>query len=385
MCSEDAVREIFAEKSFDADISVVEGAMGILDGVFAEDFYGSSAHVANVLKIPVLLVLDCSGSSFTPSAMVKGLNELLETDIKAVVLNNIASERHEFLVRSAIEKYTDVKVIGSIPKNPEQLLGSRHLGIKTAFEVDEQYLDNCAEIVRMNIDTDTLLEITESEVSIPVKEKTVSKTKTAYVAYDEAFQFYYNSNIEWLENQGLDIKYFSPLNGDKIEDADFVYLGGGYPEIHAEKLSKNITTLSSVKEYVENGGILYAECGGLMYLTNGIYVDDVYYPMAGVIDADCRMCKRRQALGYARATLKNDCIMGKAGQSNIGHEFHYSALENYDGDFVYSLERVSDGKKSEDGILYKNCFAAYTHMHFLSDGTLVGNMIKNIFNSNKEG
>jgi len=379
MCSAESVRELFNRKSAHADIAICEGAMGLLDGVYAEDFFGSSAHVASVVDMPVLLVLDCSGSSFTPSAMVKGLSDLTDGRIASVVLNNIASERHEFLARSAIERYTDVKVIGSIPKKPEELLGSRHLGVKTAFEVDEDYLDNCAEIVRMNVDTDTLLASTASERYEFKPEKNVPKSKKAFVAYDEAFQFYYNSNIEWLEQQGFEIVYFSPLKGGSVDGADFVYIGGGYPEVHSEMLSENRDTIESIKGYIEGDGLLYAECGGLMYLTNGIHTDNGYFPMAGVIDADCRMCKRRQALGYVSAKLKDNSFMGNAGEANVGHEFHYSALENYDGDFEYELTRVSDGKKSEDGIRYKNCFAAYTHLHFLSDGTFLHNMIKTIF------
>lgn len=373
MLSEQTVKNVFAMGCHGAHAAVIEGAMGIFDGVDAHNFRGSSAHIASVLDVPVVLTVDCAGSSFTPAAVIKGIQSLLKSPIKGVILNNIASARHAMLVRSAIETHTDAEVVGILPKNSDKLVASRHLGLKTALELDDVYLDVCAGFVEDNVDMTSILELCRIKRPKFIHQPDKKPVKKAYIAYDRAFQFYYNANIEYLSHQGFEIKYFSPLEGETPEDADFIYLGGGYPELYAQALSNE--TAEFIKDYAENGGYIYAECGGLMYLTKGIYGADGYYEMAGVIDASCRMCDRRQALGYVHAEVVKDCLMGTQGEHNIGHEFHYSALEDYHGEFCYTLTRITDGKKSGDGIAYKNTFASYTHLHFMSDNPLIDNMI----------
>ena len=375
MLSRGTVCNVYAHGCDGADAAVIEGVMGVLDGVSHKDFKGSSADIAAVTNVPCVLVVDCSGSSYTAAAVVRGITELGRMRIAGVVLNNIASERHALLVRSAVETHTDCKVLGTLPKNSENLLGSRHLGIKTAMEIDESYLDACADFASENVNVDELLAMCRAERPAFMRESAVKTDRVAYVAYDKAFQFYYNSNIEFLASQGFDVKFFSPLAGDGIGGADLVYIGGGYPELYAKELSES-RTAKIIKDYAESGGKLYAECGGLMFLSRGIHTDGGFFPMAGVFDCETRMCARRQALGYVRAELVKDCIMGNRGQSNIGHEFHYSAMEGYSGEYAYELTRITDGKKSSDGLIYKNTFAAYTHLHFLCDNPLIKNMIR---------
>ncbi len=378
MVNPDTVSDIFADGCRDADVAVTEGVMGIFDGVDSHTFKGSSADIASVIDSPIIMLLDCSGSSFTPAAIVRGIEQMCSASIKGVVLNNIASERHAMLVRNAIAYHTDSEVVGVLPKNADKLVESRHLGVKTALEIDEPYFDICAEFVSENVDIDTILQICETEKPIAPPKKLSKPDKVAYLAYDKAFQFYYNANIDYLDSKGFAIKYFSPLNGDVPEDADFIYLGGGYPELYARELAEDSMTSIFLRDYVKHGGFLYAECGGLMYLSNGIHTDEGFYKTAGVIDAECRMCSKRQALGYVRAEIKNDCMMGRRGAVNIGHEFHYSTLERYNGEFAYNVSRVTDGKKSEDGICVNNAFASYTHLHFLSDNPFISNMIDKI-------
>jgi cobyrinic acid a,c-diamide synthase len=374
MLTPETVRSVYADGCMDADAAVIEGVMGVLDGVSHRDFRGSSADVAAIADVPCVLVVDCSGSSYTAAAVIRGIAELGKMRIAGVVLNNIASERHAFLVRSAVETHTDCKVLGTLPKNSENLLGSRHLGIKTAMEIDESYLDACADFASSNVNIDELMTLCRAERPAAKSSVAATPSKVAYVAYDKAFQFYYNSNIEFLASAGYDVRYFSPLSGEGIDGADFVYIGGGYPELYAETLAKS-PTAKVLKDYAESGGKLYAECGGLMFLSRGIHTDSGFFPMAGVFDCETRMCARRQALGYVRAELVRDCIMGTAGQANTGHEFHYSAMEGWKGDFAYRLTRVTDGKTSGDGLVYKNTFAAYTHLHFLCENPLIKNMI----------
>ncbi|MGE4266388.1 MAG: cobyrinate a,c-diamide synthase [Deferribacterales bacterium] len=374
MLSRETVRNVYAHGCKGADAAVIEGVMGVLDGISHTDFKGSSADIAAITDVPCILVVDCSGSSYTAAAVVRGITELGKMRIAGVVLNNIASDRHALLVRSAVETHTDCKVLGTLPRNSENLLGSRHLGIKTAMEIDDSYLDMCADFASANVDVDGLLSLCSAERPACVQEPAVKPDRVAYVAYDKAFQFYYNSNMEFLTSQGFDVKFFSPLAGDGIDGADFVYIGGGYPELYAKELSES-RTAKIIKDYAENGGKLYAECGGLMYLSRGIHTDGGFFPMAGIFDCETRMCARRQALGYVRAELVKDCIMGAGGQSNVGHEFHYSAMEGYSGEYAYKLTRITDGKISRDGLIYKNTFAAYTHLHFLCDNPLIKNII----------
>ncbi|TCK61041.1 cobyrinate a,c-diamide synthase [Seleniivibrio woodruffii] len=375
MLSRSTVADVFTKGCAGADAAVIEGVMGILDGVSHTDFAGSSADVASIIDVPCVLVLDCSGSSYTAAAMARGISELAKVRIAGVVLNNIASDRHAFLVRSAVETHTDCKVLGTLPKNSEKLLGSRHLGIKTAMEVDGEYLDACADFASANVNIEDLLKLCRmAEAAAYPAALSEKRDKTAYVAYDKAFQFYYNSNIDFLRSAGFDVRFFSPLAGEGIDGADFVYIGGGYPELYAKQLSES-PTAKIIKDYAESGGKLYAECGGLMFLSGGIHTSDGFFPMAGVFDCVTRMCDRRQALGYVRAELLKDCILGRAGESNIGHEFHYSAMESYSGEYAYRLTRVTDGKTSLDGLIYKNTAAAYTHLHFLCDNPLIKNLI----------
>lgn len=375
MLTDETVRQVYAMGCGGADVAVTEGVMGIFDGVSAENFRGSSADVAAALGLPVVLVVDCSGSSFTAAAMIKGIQTLSKAKIVGVVLNNIASSRHELLVRSAVEAHTDAAVLGVLPKDQDRLIQSRHLGIKTALEADEEYYDMCASFVAEHTDTDKIISLGQADRPNYTITENISNGKTVWIAYDEAFQFYYNSNLAYLAQKSFDIRFFSPLKGETPQEGGLLYLGGGYPEVHAEKLAEISTTAKWIREYAVNGGYIYAECGGLMYLSRGIHTDGGFYPMASVIDAECRMCGRRQALGYVRAELKNDCIIGRKGAYNIGHEFHYSALEKYDGAFAYNITRVTDGKMSEDGIIFKNVFAAYTHLNFMCDKPLIDNII----------
>lgn len=375
MLSREIVQNVYARGCAGADCAVIEGVMGVLDGVSHTDFAGSSADIAAIADLPCVLVLDCSGSSYTAAATIRGIAELGRMRIAGVVLNNIASDRHAFLVRSAVETHTDCKVLGTLPKNSENLLGSRHLGIKTAMEVEESYLEACADFASANVNVDELLTLCRTEKPVYAPQTAVKTDKTAYVAYDKAFQFYYNSNIEFLASAGYEVKFFSPLAGESIDGADFVYIGGGYPELYAEELSQS-PTAKIIKDYAEAGGKLYAECGGLMFLSRGIHTDGGFFPMAGVFGCETRMCSRRQALGYVRAELVKDCIMGNSGRANVGHEFHYSAMEGYSGEYAYKLTRITDGKTSGDGLIYKNTFAAYTHLHFLCDNPLINNLLR---------
>lgn len=360
--SDDAVRRIFARGTDGADVAVIEGVMGIFDGIDATHFTGSSFHVARITGAPLLLVLDCAGSSFTPAATLRGILSLLDSHpVAGVVLNNIASARHELLVRRAIETHAGVPVLGAVPKGAEELIPSRHLGIHTAPETDGAYYESCRNLVSTHIDINSLL--SRATVPRPDSLPTAAPTATrrALVARDEAFQFYYRANLDTLQQMGYEVSYFSPLAGERITPCDLLYLGGGYPERFARELARHRDVATSIRKYADQGGRIYAECGGLMYLTRGIQADGVLYPMCGVIQADCVMQQKRAALGYVKCTPTHP---GLAGDDAVGHEFHYSTLTQVNDPYVTTTTRLTDGKKGEDGFLKGNCYATYTHHHF---------------------
>jgi len=371
MMGRDAMFQVYS-KGAASDMGIVEGAMGFFDGIDPLTFKGSSYDIAKSLNIPVLLVLDCSSMSYSAAAVLRGIASMGE-DVRfaGVVLNNIASSRHEKLVIDAVKNHTEFEIIGSIPRGEEAVTPSRHLGIQTAMEQEESYFAACAKMVKANVNTELLLE--KSRVR-PIRMNSLTYTapdKKAFIAMDEAFQFYYQENLDVLEDMGYEIKFFSPLKNETVEGADFVYLGGGYPELHAKELAKNKKTMESIKSFSDNGGKLYAECGGMMYLSKGIHTAKGFSRMTGIFDAECEMCEKRQALGYVRAKLVADCSFGKVGQINIGHEFHYSKLRKSAETPMYELTRVTDGKKSSDGMMKNNTFASYTHLHFLADDTFI--------------
>lgn len=379
MLNENILKKIFYQNSGSSDFSVIEGAMGIFDGIDPLTFKGSSYDIAKIINSPILLVLDCSGMSFSVAAICHGIKSLgSDAKFAGVVLNNVASVKHENLVSQAIKAHGRIDILGAVPRGAELLLPSRHLGIKTAVESDDEYFESCAGLVSKHIDTEKLFQTANCDIEILKTNMECKKNRKAYVAYDKAFQFYYDENIIELENCGYEIIKFSPLKNETVDDADFVYIGGGYPELYAGELSDNKKTMGSIKSYAENGGKLYAECGGLMYLSSSITNEEKKYEMTGLYNAETEMTKRRQALGYVKETLLKDCVAGRKGESSIGHEFHYSKISKYDGEYTCELTGLTDGVKRPDGLVYKNCFASYTHLHFLTENCIA----KNIYGEN---
>jgi cobyrinic acid a,c-diamide synthase len=284
-----------------------------------------------------------------------------DVPVAGVILNNVASGNHEKLLTEAVRMHTDIPVLGCVPKQGE-LIGSRHLGIKTAFEVDDRYMDRCADLVCEYIDMNLLKKLT---VDVPTAEILGQKgEKICYVAYDKAFNFYYEANFYELGKYGYSVKKFSPLADETVDGADMVYLGGGYPELYAEELAKCTNFLSSVSNFSKSAKPVLAECGGMMALTKGIHMEGGFCKMAGVFDAECRMMEKRQALGYVRAF--NDEYEGFTG-----HEFHYSRLENVNENYFFNLEKLTNIKLTQDGFLKGKTYGGYAHFHFMSEPSIL--------------
>lgn len=378
MLEESALRKIFMTATKGKDIAIAEGVMGLFDGIRPENFFGSSYQVASMVNLPIILVLNTASTSYSIAAILKGFDSLCtDTTIAGVILNNIASDNHENLLREAITMYTDIPIVGCVRRQKDLILGSRHLGIKTALEVDDAYLTACADLVDMYIDMDFLQNLStsnkycnNSNENKDIATNTKSN-KTCYIAYDKAFNFYYEANLIELRERGYQIKLFSPLNNETVEKADFVYIGGGYPEIYAKEISENTAFLNSIKIYVESGKPLLAECGGMMILTEGISTEEGYFPMAGFFSAKSEMTKKRQALGYINAAVKEEMIKSFRGIQYIGHEFHYSKLYDIKEPYLFTLKKLTTGTEKEDGFYKKRTLASYAHFHFASTPSIL--------------
>jgi cobyrinic acid a,c-diamide synthase len=359
---------IIANASADADISVIEGAMGFYDGI-GKTSQASSFTVANITQTPVLLVINPKGMGISVSAMAHGYISFRKNNyIKGFILNKIKPSMYNFY-KDILEKETGLKVFGYLPEMDNIHIKSRHLGLVTADEAE-----NLSEItdILMNtslktIDIDAIIQLSKSASSLKYNyyKKNNGKKYRLGIAKDNAFCFYYAENFDMLENSGAEIVFFSPLNDEKIPDnLDGIYLGGGYPELYAEKLSENISFKSSLKNAVVSGMPIFAECGGFMYLQKGIYdKNNKFYSMADILDTTSSMSDRLCRFGYITLTSNENTMISDKGYKIKAHEFHYSdATSNGD---AFTAEK-SDGKKWRCIVNLENITAGFPHIYFPS-------------------
>lgn len=378
MCDEEFVREIYARGSEGADIAISEGVMGMFDGKDPLSNVGSSAELAAITNTPVLLVLDGSGLARSAAAIVKGFQTLSpEVDLCGVVANRVGSEGHFKLIKQAVETECKVPVVGYLTRDDRLTLPERYAGLVPLLnnKYDELFAE-IATIIQENFDLTYLYDImgrqkvTYDEASLLGLKRNESDVKIA-VAKDDAFHFYYEENLELLEQSGAELVYFSPLEGDKLpEDVHGLYIGGGFPEQYAKQLSEQRQTMVSIKEAIKKGLPTLAEGGGFMYLTNSITdFENKTYAMTGLISGDVKMESRLVGLGYRTAKgNKNNFLLG-AGESAKGHVFHYSSFTP--SDELMSAYQVSGRRgEAEDGVAKYNLVASYTHLHFASSPSL---------------
>lgn len=361
MCGENTVKQLYSENSKGADISIVEGVMGFYDGLGVNNTDYSSNDLSNKTSTPVILVVNCKGMALSVAAFIKGFLEFSENDIQGVILNGISTRMYH-MYKELIEKHNRIKVLGFMPNLPEATIESRHLGLVTANEIDglRIKIDILAENTAKYIDLDELLKIASYAPEIQYEQCTVDKighTKIA-IARDKAFCFYYEDSIDLLRKMGAEILPFSPLN-DMIlpDDIDGIILGGGYPELYLDKLSKNSSMLDSIRETIAKQVPVYAECGGFMYL--GSSIDG--QKMVNAINSNSILTDRLQNFGYIRLTADKDTLLCKKGESINAHEFHYSK-SNYDGDAL-TATKISTGKERSCIFANDNIFAGYPHLH----------------------
>jgi cobyrinic acid a,c-diamide synthase len=356
------------QTSHGADVAVVEGAMGLFDGL--DSGWGSTAHVARALEFPVVLVVNTSRMTGSVAALVTGFQRFQpEVNVAAVVLNNVSGSRHERKLRMAVERHCGIPVVGSVPRDPELELRERHLGL-IPFTEDEQaevIVDRVCSLLEPHLDLDGILDLGRKfETAAPVRrEGAERKTGSSRIGVmlDRAFNFYYADNLEALNEAGAELVFIDSLK-DRLPQIDGLYVGGGFPEFFLRDLEANFGLRKDIAEAAEAGMPIYGECAGLMYLCRGIWWKGRYHEMVGALPAEVEIQRRPQGHGYAVAEVVGENPFFPVGTTVRGHEFHHSRLTESSGlEFAYRMRRgrgVADGM---DGIVHKNVFAAYTHLH----------------------
>jgi cobyrinic acid a,c-diamide synthase len=402
MADEAAVCQSFFHHSLlpHIDLAIIEGNRGLYDGLDV-DGSTSSASLAKLLNVPVVLCLDCTKSTRTMAAVVMGLLHFdPDVKIKGVILNQVAGLRHENLLRGSIEKYCHIPVIGAIPKLSSQYFPERHMGLIPTPEHEwaMESIRAAAEVVEAHVDMPALLAVAQTSVGEPafwakddpdallLKPDSIESTRDTPHRYkpkigvirDSAFQFYYPDNLEALESAGAELVFISPLRDAGLPAIDALYIGGGFPETHAEPLSKNLLFRNEIKSAAEKGLPIYAECGGLMYLGESLVLDKPY-PMAGVIPVVFGFSKKPQGHGYTIAEVVCENPYYKKGAMIRGHEFHYSKVLEWKGsdrDTAFLMRKGRGIHQQRDGIIHKNVFATYTHIHALGVREWAGTLVR---------
>lgn len=359
-----------------ADYCIIEGAMGYFDGIY-NTCLNSSYDISKELGVNSILIYTPKGEMFSAVPKIKGMADFGDSGIKGVIFNGV-SGRYYKMLREAVEKHTELKVLGFLPQMKGAELKSRHLGLVQSIELPDIdfRIEEIAALARDNIDFDGIMELmrTVKAVKGPAMKKYALR---AAVARDKAFSFYYDENLSLLE-EACRVTYFSPLEDGRLPECDLLYLGGGYPEVFKKELAENKTMLNSIREYSRQGGYIYAECGGFMYLTDSIDGE----AMAGVFPGESRMTESLQNFGYVDIELKDDCMLGKRGDKIAAHEFHRSAAE-IRGDSIFRISKTMEDKCWEGGYIYKNTYGGYPHISFIGSRHVLENILNSIERSRR--
>jgi cobyrinic acid a,c-diamide synthase len=376
MMGKNGIISTLQNTAIDVDVAIIEGVMGLFDGLSGKSDFASTAYVAKILNIPVILVIDAAKAARSIAAMAFGyLHFDRRLKISGIILNNVSGPKHARYITEACKSKIKVPILGIVQRDYELRMDERHLGLIPTDELDYTKKSKIMEVAKKvseEIYYDKIVSLFKLKKSkfteiLKKSEPSISKLKIG-VALDNSFNFYYNENLNSLRNLRAEITFFSPLNDNHIPiDVSGLMLGGGFPEVMADKLHSNQSMRRSIKTAVEQGMPIYGECGGLMYLSKSIagYRDfKKPFKMVGVIDANTIMTGRL-TLNYTQADMTSN-LFGNI-QNIRGHEFHYSKIENIpkDSKYVYNMKRGTgvDGGK-HDGVLVYNSIASYMHLHF---------------------
>lgn len=412
-------RDLFRRGSRDADLSIIEGMMGVFDGASATEETGSTAEMAKWLGAPVVLVIDGSAMARSVAALALGFARFdPDLRIAGVVFNRVNGPGHYKLLKAAVEHETTLATFGYLSFSEDVMLGDRHLGLVTALEqgahdlytrlgraaaetVDLERLESLAASAPPLDNTDRQRRDARPDAASAALPSSTSSASSAFsafsafsasvapngprtgglrririgLAWDPAFCFYYPENLELLEEEGADLVRFSPVSDRHLpQDVQMLYLGGGYPELHADTLADNTSMRHAVRRWAEDGGVIFAECGGLMYLTEAIRdFEGRRHDMVGLFPIEAWLARDSLKIGYRTVTVQSPCLLGEAGVQVKGHEFHYSRLETRNPrslSFACGIEDASGREQGLDGLVTLNTLALYTHLHFGSRPTI---------------
>jgi len=372
------IRHSLAQHASGFDLALVEGNRGLFDGVNAAGAY-STAELAAILKLPVVLVVDCTKTTRTVAALILGCQQMGGEGIRirGVVLNRLGSSRQQTLIRQAVEQYTDVTVLGAIPRLAQDIFPQRHIGITPCPEFDGAALAvrALAQLLTDNVDLAAVMALAGDVPQPPGEDlyrqwqNPAGEMVTIGVIRDEAFQFYYPENLRALELCGARLLEINALTAHELPQVDGLYIGGGFPENSVQALSANVSFRQSVRQRCDQGLPVYAECGGLLYLGEGMEVEGVSYPLVGVFPVRFRMEKRPQAHGYTILTACANNPVYPPGSAIKGHEFRYSKVVDWRGDeqgLAFRMGRGTGFANGGDGLVSHNVLALYTHIHALA-------------------
>lgn len=372
MLSQKKNLEIFHKNITQMDVVVVEGVMGLFDGYDGQTEAGSTAQMAKWLNLPVMLVVDARSMARSAAALVKGFEDFdPQLNFAGVLFNNVGSPSHFRYLQEALDNNVSMPCLGGILRNQDISIPERHLGLVTIEDhsLGHQNVGSLADLVEQSIELDALLNaLPELQPVLQESPANAPSTVRVGVARDNAFCFYYPENLELLEAWGAEILPFSPLADESIpQDIDGIYLGGGYPELHAATLSANKEMKEQIYNKCRDGMPIYGECGGFMYLCKTLEdLEGKKYPMAGCFEFTCRMSNRLRALGYREVILNRDTILGGPGLFARGHEFHYSQLDTHNLESVYEVRDRAGSNRNVQGFQVNRCLGSYLHLHFLN-------------------
>jgi cobyrinic acid a,c-diamide synthase len=372
MLDPDTNLQRFARATDDADVALIEGVMGLFDGSDGKSDRGSTAEMAKLLGLPVLLVVDASAMARSAAALIHGYTSF-DPDLRVagVILNNVGGEVHAGMIRDAVAGA--VPIVGGLPRANDLVVPERHLGLHLPHETRAEYVQELAALIEAHIDLDALLDASAIERR-PAPEATPPSPTRARIAVarDEAFCFYYTDNLELLERAGAELVPFSPINEPLPENIDGIYLGGGYPELHAQELADNDATRNAIRQFAADGRPVYAECGGLMYLAHSLELDGTSHPMCGVFPFSTKM---PAGLTISYVEVRTTGGLFGSGHTVRGHLFHHSAIAGQAGAGCYQLT-TSRGDNVEEGYTSGNVLASYAHLHFASNPRLATMLVE---------
>jgi cobyrinic acid a,c-diamide synthase len=388
MLGTEANKDVLRQASLGADAVIVEGMMGLFDGKDGASETGSSAEIAKLLELPVILVLDASKSARSIAAVVLGF-ELFDPELPlaGIVLNRVANERHYRMLETAIASACKTPIVGWLPRQPDITIPERHLGLHSAEEARsggtaEKAIQALAAVAEKHLDLSRLfsfecgLDLSKEDGLTPAP---AAGQVRIGVARDRAFSFYYEDNLDLLRQAGAVIVAFSPIDDTFLPvGLDALYLGGGYPELYADRLSANTEMLAAIRNFASSGRPVYAECGGLMYLSQQLTsIGGEIHTMAGILPFTIEMTDRLVNFGYVTVELTRACILGPQGTMLRGHSFHYSRIANApEVNTNYSIQYSLSGRLEEEGYERGNVLASYVHLHFRTAPSIARHLVE---------